>query len=483
MEVASMDILIVDDEARSRSHTADFLRKMGHQVVEASNGQEALNLIGIQRFNMLLTDNRMPKMSGLDLLQQLSSMPEARNMDKVLFTAFADMDSSIAAMRSGAFDYLSKPLDIEELIRTTERVVRHQIEINEIDDEGRVLNHTGNKDQNIGIDPSAMAGNPVGIYSQRMKAVFSLALKLHYNRSIPVLIEGETGTGKELVARYIHYGDKKERLPFVALNCAALPDHVFESELFGYEPGTFSGGLPHGKQGKLDMARGGTLFMDEISELPFDQQAKLLRVIQEKEFYRVGGLSLVNTDVRIVCASNQNLKQLVSRGAFRQDLYYRLNTGYVFIPPLREQPEAILPLSKLFMAQISEQSGRHFKKITPRAARIMESYNWPGNIRELRNVIEWIVLMCDDTQIKSSHLSGMGLKPPGDNYENSLEKPLLPDDFFLPPDAMPLDKLSDDIILRALKMHNGNKTAVARYLGIARSTLYYRLQGIDQRNN
>ncbi|MGS0764999.1 sigma-54-dependent transcriptional regulator [Syntrophomonas curvata] len=478
-----MDILIVDDEARSRLHTADFLRKMGHHVVEASNGQEALNLISAQRFNMLLTDNRMPQMSGLDLLRQLSLMPEARNMDKVLFTAFADMDSSIAAIRSGAFDYLLKPLDVEELVRTTERVARHQVEINETNDEDSVCSYKNNENRNITINPSAASGNTVGIYSKGMKNIFALALKLHYNRSIPVLIEGETGTGKELVARYIHYGDEREQLPFIALNCAALPAHVFESELFGYEPGTFSGGLPRGKQGKLDMARGGTLFMDEISELPLDQQAKLLRVIQEKEFYRVGGLSLVKTDVRIICASNQNLKQLVRQGAFRQDLYYRLNTGYVFVPPLREQPEAILPLARLFMAEISEQSGRRFRTITPEAARIMESCNWPGNIRELRNVIEWIVLMCDDTRIKASHLSSMGLNLRCDNYESSLEKPLLPDDFFLPADAMPLHKLSDDIILRALKMHNGNKTAVARYLGIARSTLYYRLQCIANRNN
>jgi DNA-binding NtrC family response regulator len=478
-----MDILIVDDEALSRLHTANFLRKMGHNVVEAGSGEEALNLIESQPFNMLLTDNRMPEMSGLDLLEQLSSMPEAKHMDKVLFTAFADMDSSIAAIRSGAFDYLLKPLDVEELVRTTERVARHQREINANSGEDLSPANKGSQNRYAPVYPPSFSGNTVGIYSKSMKDIIVLALKLHHNRSIPVLIEGETGTGKELIARYIHYGDKAQDLPFVALNCAALSVHIFESELFGYEPGTFSGGLPRGKQGKLDMAQGGTLFLDEISELPLEQQAKLLRVIQEKEFYRLGGLSLVKTDVRIICASNQNLKDLVANGSFRQDLFFRLNTGHVFVPPLRRRREAILPLARLFMAEISESAGRRFREIAPEAAHILKNYHWPGNIRELHNVMEWTVLMYDDIQIRPSHLIRLGLNHPQDRCENSLEKPMLSDNFFLPIDAMPLHRLSDEIILRALKLHNGNKTATARYLGIARSTLYYRLQFLADRKN
>ena len=224
-----------------------------------------------------------------------------------------------------------------------------------------------------------------------MEQIFSLALKLHHNRSIPVLIEGETGTGKELVAQYIHFGEDNKNLPFIALNCSALSPSIFESELFGYEPGTFSGGLPQGKKGKLDMAHGGTLFLDEISELPLDLQAKLLRVLQEKEFYRVGGLKLIKTDVRIICASNQHLQNMVKRWLFREDLYYRLNMGHVYIPPLRQQPEAIIPLARMFMMEISEQTNRQFKKIEPRAVRILQSYHY-GNVRELRNIVEWIVL-------------------------------------------------------------------------------------------
>jgi transcriptional regulator with PAS, ATPase and Fis domain len=223
------------------------------------------------------------------------------------------------------------------------------------------------------------------------------------------------------------------------------------------------------------MARGGTLFLDEISELPLDLQAKLLRVLQEKEFYRVGGLNLIKTDVRIICASNQGLQNLVKRGSFREDLYYRLNMGYVHIPPLRKQPEAIIPLARMFMMEISEQTGRRFFQINPRAARIMEAYHWPGNVRELRNTIELIVRMNDDTSIQPQHLDKLRLKTLENEQENP-DKPILPDDFFLPPGSMPLDKISNDIILKALQLHDGNKTATARYLGISRSTLYYRLQ-------
>lgn len=473
----NMNILLVDDENRSRFHVAEFLRKLGHHVVEAGDGKEALELITRQDFNLLLTDNRMPRMSGLELLQELSLLPVANKVDKVLFTAYADMDSSIAAIRAGAFDYLLKPLDIDELVKTTERVAQHQEEIREkiIKQElpADIITPTEANTHSTSSDTSK-----VGIFSRSMEQIFSLALKLHHNRSIPVLIEGETGTGKELVARYIHFGEDNTNLPFVALNCAALSPNIFESELFGYEPGTFSGGLPQGKKGKLDMAHGGTLFLDEISQLPLDLQAKLLRVLQEKEFYRVGGLKLIKTDVRIICASNQHLLSMVKRGLFREDLYYRLNMGHVYIPPLRKQPEAIIPLTRMFMMEISEQTNRQFKKIEPRAVRILATYHWPGNVRELRNIVEWIVLMNDDTTIKPQHLDKLRLKSLENEQEGS-DKPILPDDFFMPPESMHLDKLSNDIILKALKMHNGNKTATARYLGISRSTLYYRLQLLE----
>ena len=327
-------------------------------------------------------------------------------------------------------------------------------------------------------------GKRVGIFSQVMLDLFAVALKLHFNRSIPVLIGGETGTGKEILARYIHYGEDNKNLPFVALNCASLTSHLFESELFGYEPGTFSGGLPGGKQGKLDLAQGGTLFLDEIGELPLDQQAKLLRVIQEKEYYRVGGLALVKTNARIICASNKNLKEMVARGTFRQDLYYRLNAGYLYIPPLRAQREAIIPMARLLMAEIAEKTGKPIKVLTPAAIRIMENYNWPGNIRELYNIIEWIMLMYDDKEITSYQLSSLNSNME-DSYprENSHDTSLLLENWQLPADTMPLQEISNDIILRVLQKYNGNKTAASRYLGISRSTLYYRLQGIEKDKN
>ncbi|MDD4588188.1 MAG: sigma 54-interacting transcriptional regulator [Heliobacteriaceae bacterium] len=316
----------------------------------------------------------------------------------------------------------------------------------------------------------------VGIFSQQMKGVVSQAENYHRDRSIPVLIEGETGTGKEIIARIIHFGDGNEKTPFVAINCAAVSANLFESELFGYEAGTFTGGLPQGQKGKLDLARGGTLFLDEVADIPLELQGKLLRVLQEKEYYRVGGLRKIATDVRVICATNVNLHRKVSEGTFRQDLYYRLKVGYLALPPLRERREEVLPLARMFLAEFSQKKGKRFEWIGDGAAEILRQYHWPGNVREVRNVIEWAIFLHDDRELRPAHLgsltkliSGVAGRP---GYEVVQPEGTLE----LPTGGLPLEEFIDHIVVRTLTLHGGNKAETARCLGISRPCLYRRLK-------
>ncbi len=478
-----MNILLVDDEAHSRSHLADFLHKLGHTVTEASDGRQALEILQSRDFDLLLTDNRMPGMSGLELLKSVHELPGGKDIAKVILTAYGDMENTVQAIRAGASDYLLKPLDIDELVAMLERVTALQPPGKTA--ESKLPEPTRKSKSDSSKSDKKLPGymrkkftpnsslNEIGVYSLSMHRAYELAQKLHVNRSIPVLIEGETGTGKEVIARFIHNGEEGSSLPFVALNCATFNPNMFESELFGYEAGAFSGALSAGNKGKLDLACGGTLLLDEISELPLNLQSKLLRVLQEKEYYRVGGLKLIKTDVRIICACNKNLEDAVARGTFREDLYYRLNVGHIFVPPLRERKEDILPLARIFLNELVHQAGKPLKRISPAAAKILLSYEWPGNIRELRNTMDLLVLLMDGDEIKPDHLDLICRKRDRQLTEECVSQ------FNVKPSSQDVDtslnKLSNNIILKALEMHNGNKTQTANYLNISRSSLYNRL--------
>lgn len=317
----------------------------------------------------------------------------------------------------------------------------------------------------------------VGIFSETMHQIVILAKKYHENRNLPVMIEGETGTGKELVARTIHFGDRGKTGPFIDINCATISANLFESELFGYEAGAFSGASQQGHKGKFDLAQGGTLFLDEVTELPLEMQPKLLRVIQEKEFFRVGGLHKVKTDVRIICATNLELSQLVEQGRFRKDLYYRLKVGHIFVPPLRARKEEIIPLASLFLAEMAAAQGRKFRRISEAAQKILLDYEWPGNVRELRNIIEWVLALHDDVELKPHHLP---FSPPpfGRTLTGEMESSqvLQPGAFELPPDGFSLQELNQRIICKAVEKFAGNKTAAADYLRISRRAVYYCLE-------
>lgn len=482
-----MKILLVDDDLDSRTAIEGFLTDLGHQVVVCRSGSEALKIYKDDDFPMVLTDIQMQNMSGLELLQEISGLPSSRDTDVVLFTGHGDIDTAVAALRAGAYDYLLKPINVEELAVITERIAEDQA----LRRENRALNENLSGQvkeatevlqveltqlrkivsQSIGLDG-------IGLFSDTIRQIVKQAQQYHLDRSIPVLIEGETGTGKEVIAKVIHFGELKNPSPFIDINCAALTPTLFESELFGYESGAFTGGLAKGQKGKLDLAKGGTLFLDEVGEIPLELQGKLLRVIQEKEFYRVGGLAKIKTDVRIICSTNADLEKAVEQGKFRKDLYYRLKVGHLVIPPLRRRKEEIVPLADLFLKEFSTRKGKKFRSISQEAARMLKNHCWPGNVRELKNLIEWVTFMYDEEKLRPLHLKM--IERPDGKKEKKQDAPAVidPIHFSLPPGKLPLEEYTDQIVARALENHRGNKTETARYLGISRRSLYSRLNRI-----
>lgn len=479
-----MNILLVDDDIDSLDSVHNFLFRLGHHVVACSSAEQALLTYSQGDYPIVLSDIQMPGESGLDLLAEIKVHQRGEFTDVVLFTGHGDMNSAISALRAGAYDYLLKPIRIDELAAIIERVREHQVlkrENKRLSEEFSEAVHAETEQtkeellkwksiatKNLGI--------AMGIFSPSMAEIIDVAYKYHAAREIPVLIQGETGTGKELIARAIHYGDEPSKMPFIDINCAAITPTLFESELFGYEAGSFTGGLSKGSKGKMDMAKGGTLFLDEVADIPLDLQGKLLRVIQEKEFYRVGGLNKVKTDIRIICATNVDLESVVNVGTFRKDLYYRLKVGTIQLPPLRQRKDEILPLANMFLHLFSKHRGRKFSGISREAQKILLDYEWPGNIRELRNAIEWAVVMYDGATVKSEHLGTISKNP-----QESAADPdgilLTPDTSFqLPPHEFPLQHFSERIILQALKLRNNNKTQTAQYLGISRRALAYKLE-------
>lgn len=489
-----MRILLVDDDRDSRAAVRWFLKDRDCEVVECSSGREAITAMDGADFPMVLSDITMPGMSGIELANAIKRRPDGWRTDVVLFTGYADLKSAVTALRAGVYDYLQKPVDAQELALTIDRVAEHQALLREnkkltdrfADELGAATEETRRELLLVKSTLAESIIGKVGIYGEGSRKLLEQAEKLHHDRSIPVLIQGETGVGKEIVAKIIHYGvamNALHRESFVDINCGALTPSLFDSELFGYEPGSFTGGSAKGAKGKLDMAQGGTLFLDEISELPLDVQVKLLRVLQEKEFYRVGGLRKIKTDIRIICATNVSLEERIEKGLFRRDLYYRLKVGKITVPPLRERKEEIIPLAQQFLLDAARQKKKRFKTIQPDAAAILLQYSWPGNIRELKNVIEYIAFMHDDAELKPSYLENLlsrqaesCLSPHIVNNNADEQSNVMQVVMPLPPSGRSLKDFADDIIDAVLVMHNGNQTAAAQYLKMSLRALAYRLR-------
>lgn len=479
-----MNILLVDDESNSRESVAEFLFELGHQVKQADNAGTAYKYFLEEEYPLVITDIRMPGMDGIEFLQRLKEIKQ-KNVDVIVYTGHGDIDTAIAALRYGAYDYLQKPINVSELALLVEKCAEHQHLLSENQKlnsqfEQSVSKATSSIKTELEDYKSAYLKKE-GILdiigaSEQIKQVIETALLFHQDKGVPVIIEGETGTGKELVAKLIHYGDTVIKDPFIDINCAAISPELFESELFGYEAGSFTGGKASGEKGKIALAEKGCLFLDEIGEMPLNLQPKLLRVLQDSTYYRVGGLKKENLEARVVCATNRSLEEMVEENTFRRDLFYRLNVGYIKIPPLRERKEDIPDLAYSFLERESKKRRRSFTKIHEDAMEFLSNHNWPGNIRQLENTIERAVLSANSESLELKHLSFLKGNPIQSNHDSQPQNMTLNEDHFvLPEETLNIEALNSQIVIKALEKFDGNKSKTAKYLGISRNSLYCKI--------
>ncbi len=488
-----MNILLADDDSTIRSSLFHFLTQQGHTVETVVDGREAIEELGRQTFHVVLSDIQMPHVDGIELLKKIRANPDLKETEVVLFTGFGEIRNAVEAIKLGAHDYMLKPIDVEELVINLKRIgdylnIRREHRRLSENFENEIEKATRGIRQELHSLRQAFAREvgtlDIGIFSQKLEDVFETAKVLHENPDIPVLIEGETGTGKEVVARYVHYGAGDVTTSFVALNCAAITPTLFESELFGYEAGAFTGGKGRGEKGKLELAGNGALFLDEIGELSTDFQAKLLRVIQERDYYRVGGLKPLETGARFICATNLPMEEHIADGTFREDLYYRLSIGHIRVPPLRERKDEIVPLARMFLAGAAEMRKKRFKRLSRETERTLTAHHWPGNIRELKNVIERTVLLHDDDEVRPEHLR---LRGPGGGEDAGADQTVVsrdgPAGRDLPEEGIDLEQWTHDIVRRALEMNKWNKTRTAEFLSITRPALYTHLKRMGRKGS
>ncbi len=482
-----LNILLVDDEQDVRASLSRFLGKLGHQIICAPEADEALRQFHSQQFDVVISDIRMPGMDGLELLKHLKQVQKSP-VDVILITGHGDMENAISALKYGAYDYLQKPIDVRELAVTLERVeelktLQRNYRRLKREFKQRVAEKTqairGEADRLRQAYLQEVGLGELCVFSEGTQMVLDLARKYSADRSLPVLISGESGTGKELIARFVHHYQAVDPLsPFVALNCAAISPSLFESEFFGHLPGAFTGAAAVERQGKLAAAQGGTIFLDEIGEMPPDQQVKLLRVLEDKSYYPVGGDKEVPIDVRVISATNKNLAQEVEKGRFRTDLYYRINGGSIRLPPLRERVEEILPLAQQFAHRAAARQGREFGAFTRQAERFLMKHPWPGNVRQLKNLMERLAILGPWDKVDAADLRKLAEDPnasPGKGRAPVLGA----DNFALPPKGLDLEEFNRKIIKLALERHQGNQTRTAQYLGISRRVLQGRLKKIE----
>ncbi len=445
--MARRTIFVVDDEESHRMMLRAHLEEEGFDVVEASDGQEAVDRIKDKFFDLVLIDIRMPRMDGMEALRQIKKITSA--IPVIMMTAYGSINSAIEALKSGAEDYLPKPLDMDELLIKVHRALRFkQLE------EENLLNR-----ERLGtrFDFSSIIGR-----SLKMKELFE-TLSMVAPTEATILLLGESGTGKEIVANAIHQNSEKRERPYVKVNCAALPEALLESELFGHEKGAFTGAL-YKKKGRFELADGGTIFLDEIGEMSLLTQTKILRVLQEMEFEAVGGTKTVRVHVRIIAATNKHLEEEVKEGKFREDLYYRLNVVPITIPPLRERREDIPILAEHFLGIYSKKNKRTIRGFEPGAMDAFIRYSWLGNVRELENIVERTVIMCRRDIISVDDL------PPAIAGSEQKEGE---SEFVI---GSSLRELEKDAIWRTLRYTEGNRTKTATILGITRKTLQNKIK-------
>jgi two-component system response regulator AtoC len=457
-------VLIVDDEPNLRKILSAQLTRDGYDALTAEDGEQGLHLLREHHIDLIITDLKMPKVDGMTLLKRaLEIEPE---LPVVLITAHGTIDTAVEALKRGAFDFVTKPFDKDEV----RQIVAKALKTREL----------------RGADATpAPSGARFGIIgtSQGIAELYAI-LERVADTPTTVLITGESGTGKELVARALHEHSSRKDKPFIKVNCAAIPKELIESELFGYERGAFTGAVAS-KPGRFELANGGTLFLDEIGEIPIEMQVKLLRALQESEFERVGGIKTIRVDVRLVAATNRDLKKLIASGTFREDLFYRLNVVPIRLPALRERTGDIPLLAEHFLAKFNERLRKKVEGVDADASEVLAAYPWPGNIRELENVIERAVLFCDETKLHAKDLPpdirGIPVIANVSLPEADLHAALAGEGGLKEHVKVAMSRLEKELVSRALQQTNGNVTHAARLLKISRKGLQLKMKELGLR--
>lgn len=443
-------VLVVDDEENLRRVTQLKLQQAGYEATTASDGAQALDLLARHPQDLIITDLKMPGMSGMDLLRRVKEdYPE---VIVIVVTAFGTIESAVEAMRLGAHDYLIKPVNADALKLVVSRALEHHRLREE------VKNLRSMVDSKYGFE------NIVG-KSKALLATLDNASRAAQSDAT-VLIRGETGTGKELLAKAIHFNSSRRDRPFIVINCGAIPKELLESELFGHTKGSFTGALAN-KKGKIEMADQGSLFLDEIGEMPLDLQVKMLRLIQEREIERIGAPNATKVNVRIIAATHRNLEAMVEDGTFREDLYYRLAVIPLILPPLRERPDDIAELVAIFFKKFKERQNRLDLKVPPSLLPYFSIHRWPGNVRELENVVERLVVLTPGSEVSVEDLP---------DFLRRERPPLEAIHLELPPEGISLEAVERELVMRALHKCNWNQTKAAAYLDISRKVLIYRME-------
>ncbi|MHB8578581.1 MAG: sigma-54-dependent transcriptional regulator [Ignavibacteriaceae bacterium] len=448
-------ILIIDDDDLVCISLKKLLVKLGYEVEICLDGAEAFEKLEVFQPDIILLDIYLTSQNGLHLLKQFQK--KYFNIPVIMITGYSDVKIAVTAIKSGAYDFLLKPIDVEQL----QLVLRKALD-------GLMLKAEVEKLHQI-IQSDELTKDFFG-KSTKIRRLINSVEKLAQSSDTTILLEGESGTGKEVFAKYIHQNSPRKNGPFIQINCSAIPKELAESEFFGHEKGAFTGAAQKTKLGKFELANEGTILLDEIGELSLDLQVKLLRVLQEKKFYRVGGEKEISVNVKVIAATNRNLEEEVEKGNFRTDLFYRLNVARVFIPPLRERKEDIPLLVYTFIDEFAIKFNKKIKGVDASALQLLESYPWKGNVRELRNVIERAVLLIEEDELKEYHLTSL-------ISSNAIQKE--EDNKFvlqIPSKGVAIDLVLKTLIQKTLKITNGNQVKAAKVLGLSRSKLRYRME-------
>lgn len=449
-----MDVVVVDDEENQRDIIVTILREEGIDAKGAATPEEAMELIKKYKPEVVLTDLRLGSMDGIELMERVYSQSDSRPPAFIILTAYGTIDSAVTAVKKGAFDYLTKPVDRDVLLISIKRAIEREKIIRENIRLKEELSEHFKLEGIVGRAPNFLNA-------------LSIARKVS-STNATVLITGESGTGKELIAKAIHYNSPRSTRPFVAINCASIPETLIESELFGYEAGAFTGAVAR-KKGLFEAANEGTLFLDEIGDLPLTTQAKLLRALQEKEIMRLGGREPIKIDARIIAATNKDLEEELKKGRFREDLFYRLRVITIEMPSLRERKEDIPLLVEHFIKKYSKEFQKAIKGIEPLALKRLEGYHWPGNVRQLMSVIEKAVIMADEI-IRIEHIK--------DELKDFTAQSLY--DIDIPPEGINLEELEKELLKRAMEKSNGVIAKAAKLLGLSYKAFWYRWQALEK---